>query len=94
MVKCPHCDHRSISPLRKLLSARSRPIECQQCKGLSATPVVGHYQFVIGVIYLAIFPNLLSGATLNATDIAALTVIFLVKLLAPLRPSVIAEPGK
>lgn len=84
MVKCPHCGHRSISPLQKFLSSRSRPIACQHCDGLSATRPVAHYQFGIGVIYLAIFPNLLTEATLGAADIAALAVIFSIKLISPM----------
>lgn len=87
MVKCPHCGRRSISPLRKFLSSRSRPVECQSCNGLSATRFVSHYQFVVAVIYLAIFPNVLSDATLHMTDIAVLAVIFSIKLISPMKES-------
>jgi len=87
MVKCPHGGHRSISPLQKFLSSRSRPIECQHCNGLSATRVVVRYQFVIGVIYVAIFPNLLIESTPHVADIAVLAVIFMIKLIAPMTES-------
>ena len=87
MVKCPHCGHRSISLLQKFLSSRSRPVECRHCSRHSATPVVTHFQFVIGVIYLAVFPNLLLAATLRLTDIAVLAVIFGIKLVAPMTES-------
>lgn len=87
MFKCPHCRRRSVSPLQKLLSSRSRPVECQYCNGLSATRVVAHYQFCIGVIYLAIFPNVLADAALHMTDIAVLAVIFSIKLFAPMKVS-------
>lgn len=84
MVRCPHCDQRSISPLRKLLSSRSTPVECPNCNGLSATPVVFYYQFVVAVIYLAIFPNILTDSALHMTDIAVLAVIFTIKFAAPM----------
>lgn len=48
---------------------------------------MAHYQFVIGVIYLAVFPNLLLAATLRLTDIAVLAVIFGIKLVAPMTES-------
>ena len=70
-----------------ILSSRSTPIECQHCDGLSATRPVTHSQFIIGVIYLAIFPNLLLEATLHVADIAVLAVIFMIKLIAPMTES-------
>jgi len=87
MFKCPHCGNRSISPLQKTLSSRSRPIECQQCNEISAPRPVSHIQFAVGVIYLAIFPNLLVEATLNAADIAVLAAIFGIKLISPMMKS-------
>ncbi len=90
MVKCPHCGRRSVSPLQKVLSSRSRPIECRHCGGLSATRAVAHYQFITGVIYLAIFPNVLTEATLHLTDIAVLAIIFAIKLASPMIPSSVA----
>lgn len=87
MVRCPHCRNRSISPLRKILSSRYRPVECPSCGGLSATRVVAHYQFGLAVLYLAIFPNLLSEATLTIADIAVLALIFAIKLTAPMSRS-------
>jgi len=91
MVKCPHCGHRSISPLQKILGSGSRPVECRHCNGLSATRVVAHYQFVIAVFYLAIFPNLLTEAKLHMADIAVLAVIFAIKFIPPMTKSSVVQ---
>ena len=86
MYACPHCYHRSIGLITKLLSNNARPIVCAQCSQRSAVSYrVLYIQISVALIYLAIFPNILHGSQLQVTDILVIGIIFSLKLFAPLK---------
>ena len=85
MFRCPHCECRCISLLRKFFSSRGNPLRCTECAALSAPAMVVHYQFVVGVAYLALSSNLSAGIALRPADLVALALILSIKAFAPLR---------